>query len=48
MKTMCPAVITGYFVFMAIYVLRPSCFCEILALNVSWITYDHLYIYIHI
>ena len=27
-----------------VYILRPSCFCEIWALWVSWITYDHLYI----
>ena len=28
---------------MYIYLLHPSCFCEIWALWVSWITYDHLY-----
>ena len=28
---------------MIAYVLRPSFFCEIWALCVSWITYDHLY-----
>ena len=31
-----------------IYILRPSCFCEIWALCVSWITYDHFYIYKYI
>ena len=29
------------------YILRPSCFCEIWAL-MSWITYEHVYIYIYI
>ena len=29
------------------YILRPSCFCKILPLCVSWITSDHLYKYIH-
>ena len=33
---------------MITYILRSSCFCEISALCVSWITYDHLYIYIYI
>ena len=28
---------------MIAYILRPSCFCEIWALCVLWITYDHLY-----
>ena len=28
---------------MITYILRPSCFCEILALRVSWITYHHLW-----
>ena len=35
-------------VFMITYILRPSCFCEIWALYVSWITYDHLYDHINI
>ena len=30
------------------YILHPSCFCEIWALYVSWITYDHLYDHINI
>ena len=30
-------------VFMITHILYPSCFCEIWALCVSWITYDHLY-----
>ena len=33
----------GHIVFMITYILRPSSFCEIWALCVSWITYDHLY-----
>ena len=33
---------------MITYILRSSCFCEIWALCVSLITYDHLYIYIYI
>ena len=33
----------GHIVFMIAYILRPSCFCEIWGLCVSWITYDHLY-----
>ena len=33
-------------VFMITYILCSSCFCEIWALCVSWITYDHLYTYI--
>ena len=28
---------------MITYILRPSCFCEIWALRVSWITYHHLW-----
>ena len=39
-------VITGRaIVFMIAYILCSSCFCEISALCVSWITYDHLSIY---
>ena len=30
-----------------VHELLQSCFCEIWALCVSWITYDHLYIHIH-
>ena len=30
-----------------IWILRPSCFCEIWVLCVSWITFDPLYKYIH-
>ena len=33
----------GHIVFMTTCILRPSCFCEIWALCVSWIIYDHLY-----
>ena len=32
-----------HIVFMIVYLLRSSCFCEIWALCVSWISYDHLY-----
>ena len=32
----------GYIVFMITYILCPSCFCEIWALCMSWITYNHL------
>ena len=37
----------GHIVFMITYILCSSCFCEIWALCVSWITCDHLYIYIY-
>ena len=41
-------VTSQHIVVMIAYMLRSSCFCEIWALCVSWITYDHLYnIYIH-
>ena len=46
MRTMFPkanVVITGRnIVFMITYILCPSCFCEIWALCMSWITYNHL------
>ena len=35
----------GTLVFMTACILCSSCFCEIWALCVSWITYDHLYIF---
>ena len=38
---------TGHIVFMIAYILCSSCFCEIWALCVTWINYDHLY-YIYI
>ena len=34
--------------FMIAYRFHSSCFCEIWALCVLWITYDHFYIYIYI
>ena len=34
----------GHIIFIITYTLLPSCFCEIWALCVSWIIYDHLYI----
>ena len=37
------------YIYIYIYIyIRSSCFCEIWALCVSWITYDHLYMCIHI
>ena len=44
---MCPSAWVFIF-FMITYILRSSCFCEIWAHCVSWIAYDHLYIYIYI
>ena len=43
MKTMCNGFVTTHIVFMIGYILRPSWFCKVWALCVSWITYDHLY-----
>ena len=40
-------VMGGHIVFMIAYILCSSCFCEIWALCVTWINYDHLY-YIYI
>ena len=37
-----------HIVFMIAYILRSSCFCEIWALCASWITYDHLCIWIYV
>ena len=41
------AVVIGHTVFMITHILRPSCCYEISALCVSWITYDHLLIYVY-
>ena len=38
-----PALLGGHIVSMITYILCSSCFSEIWALCVSWITYDHLY-----
>ena len=40
---LCGNLLGGHTVFMIAYKLRSSCFCEIWALCVSLITYDHLY-----
>ena len=49
MKAMCPPsyhhngiVETHALGHMITYILRSSCFCNIWALCVSWVTYDHL------
>ena len=42
-------VITGkHIIFMALHILRQSCFCEVWRFCVMWVSYDHSYMHIYI